>query len=83
MTRQLYDIYECDGLIIKGTSCIDVPVNRSIAPHYPLPSECNKWIKVFENLRDNFTDDEIDTLNTYLWKEANNGNIIEVPKIDG
>lgn len=37
---------------------------------YPLPSECNYWIEQFKELRDHFTDEEIERINMELWVEA-------------
>ena len=81
MQRLFYDMYEPNGVIFKNGNRIEVPVNNSVAPHYPLPSECEKWIRLFENLRDNFTDDEIDSLNTKLWNDANNGVYTDCPTV--
>lgn len=47
-----------------------VPVCNWGPVRYPLPSECNTWIKLFENLRDNFTDSEIEKINNENWLEA-------------
>ena len=81
MPKMFYDMYELDGTIIKNGKIISVPVNNSVAPHYPLPSECDKWIKLFENLRDNFTDEEIKDLNYYCWKKANEGIYNDCPNM--
>ena len=73
MNRMFYDMYELDGKITKGDTSFIVPINNSIAPHFPLPSECDKWIKQFEALRDNFTDEEINEINERYWYDANEG----------
>ena len=80
--KLFYDMYELDGALIKNGKEIEVPINNSVAPHYPLPSECDKWIKLFENMRDNFTDDEIKALNYSCWYRANEGVYLDCPDFD-
>lgn len=82
MNRMFYDMYELGGFIIKNGKEIEVPVNNSIAPHYPMPSDCDKWIKLFTNLRDNFTDEEIKELNHKCWYNANMGIFEDKPSLD-
>ena len=81
MLKVFYNMYEPDGIIIKNGIKFEVPVNNSIAPHYPLPSECDKWITLFKNLRDNFSDDEIEKLNHYCWLGANEGKYYDRPDL--
>lgn len=76
-----YNMYEPDGAIVKNGKVIEVPINNSLAPHYPLPSECDRWIELFTNLRDNFTDEEISNLNYRCWFEANRGVYLEKPEV--
>ena len=81
MPKLFYDMYELDGVLIKNGAEIKVPVNNSVSPHYPLPSECDKWIELFENLKNNFTDDEIEAVNNKLWNLANEGKYIDKPNV--
>ena len=81
MPKLFYDMYEPNGAIIKNGKLIEVPKNNSVAPHYPLPSECDRWIKLFENMRDNFTDDEIEKINYQCWYGANEGKYTDYPEV--
>lgn len=55
------------GVIVKNGREISVPYSIWGFKRYPMPSECNTWIKLFENLRDNFTDKEIEAINEENW----------------
>ena len=77
-----YNMYEPTGAIILNGKLIEVPVNNSVAPHYPLPSECDEWIKLFTNMRDNFTDDQIMKLNHQCWYDANQGVYTDTPSVE-
>lgn len=60
-----------DGLLIKSDGkTYKVPRCDWGPVRYPLPSECNTWIKLFENLRDNFTDEQIEEINKKNWIDS-------------
>jgi hypothetical protein len=54
---------DSNGEIFKNGICYNVPESSYGPTHYPLPSECDRWIKLFNNLKDNFTDEEIMAIN--------------------
>lgn len=61
-----------NGEIIKDHKLIEVPVSYEGYEHYPKPSEADEWIKLFENLKNNFTDEDIEKINNKNWKKEYN-----------
>ena len=57
-------------LVDRDGNEVHVPTCEWGPPTYPMPSECNAWIKLFKNLRDHFTDEEIDKINSDNWNKA-------------
>lgn len=53
----------------KFGNAIEVPCSHLGAINIPRPSECNIWISLFKALRDNFTDEEIVSINNNNWLE--------------
>lgn len=62
------DLIDTQGeyFLSKSGSVYGLPVSRWNYLHIPvMPSECDEMIKLFENLRDNFTDEECKAFNEH------------------